>query len=64
MTTATWITIALLTPCWWAVGLCILAWLGHVSLRVRPLVSRLFAWLERVRAQPATESPMPRAAAA
>jgi hypothetical protein len=50
MTTATWIAIALLTPFWWGLGLFILAWLGDVSPRVRPRVSRLFDSLERTRA--------------
>ena len=64
MTAATWITIALLTPFWWGLGLFILAWLGDVSAPLRPRVRRLFDWLERTRAESPTESAMPRAAAA
>jgi hypothetical protein len=47
MTPATWITIALLMPFWWGLGLFILAWLGDVSPAVRRRVSRLFEWLRR-----------------
>lgn len=55
MTTGTWIAIALLTPFWWGLGLFILAWLGDVSPRVRPRVSRLFDYLERTRAESSNE---------
>jgi hypothetical protein len=55
MTTATWITIALLTPFWWGLGLFILALLGDVLPAFRPRVSRLFDWLERTRTD--TKSP-------
>jgi hypothetical protein len=64
MTTATWIAMALLTPFWWALCLFILAWFGDVSPRVRPRVSRLFDWLERMRAESPTEPAISRAAAA
>lgn len=64
MTTATWITVALLTPFWWGLGLFVLAWLGDVSHWWRPRVSRLFAWLERTSAASPTEPAMSRAAAA
>jgi len=55
MTTATWIAAALLTPFWWALGLFVLALLADVWPACRPRVSRLFASLERTRA----ESPNP-----
>ena len=64
MTTATWIAIALLTPFWWGLGLFILAWLGDVSPPLRARVSRLFDWLERMRAELANELAISRAAAA
>ena len=64
MTTATWIAVALLTPFWWGLGLFILAWLGDVSPPLRPRVSRLFDWLERMRAESPNELAMPRAEAA
>ena len=64
MTTATWITIALLTPFWWGLGLFILAWLGDVSPPLRSRVSRLFDWLERTRAESLNELAISRAAAA
>ena len=64
MPTAAWIAIALLTPFWWGLGLFILAWLGDVSPPLRRRVSRLFDWLERMRAESPTEPAMPRAAAA
>ena len=63
MTTATWIAI-LLTPFWWGLGLLILAWLGNVSPRLRPRVSRLFNWLERTRAQSPHQPAISRAVAA
>jgi hypothetical protein len=63
MTTATWLTIALLTPFWWGLGLFILAWLGDLSHSWRRRVSRLFAWLERTRTAAPTEPAMSRAAA-
>ncbi len=47
MTTATWITVALLAPFWWATGLFILALLGMVSPGLNARVSRLFDRLER-----------------
>ena len=64
MTTATWIAIALLTPFWWGLGLFILAWLGDVSPRLRPRVSRLFDWLERTRVESPAEPAISRAVAA
>jgi hypothetical protein len=64
MTTAAWIAIALLTPFWWGLGLFILACLGDVSPLLRPRVSRLFDWLERIRAESPTEPAMSRAVAA
>ena len=47
MQTATWITIALLTPFWWGLGLFVLALLGDLSPGERARVSRLFDRLER-----------------
>ena len=64
MTTAAWITVALLTPFWWAMGLFILALLGDLSPRWRPRVARLFDWLERTRAESPNEPAISRAAAA
>jgi hypothetical protein len=64
MTTATWITIALLAPFWWGLGLLILAWLGDVRPRSRSRVSRLFDWLEGTRAESPNEPAMSRAVAA
>ena len=64
MTTATWIAIALLTPFWWGLGLLILAWLGDVSPRLRPRLSRLFDWLERTRVEGPNEPAISRAVAA
>jgi hypothetical protein len=64
MTTATSITIALLTPFWWGMGLLILAWLGDVWPRSRARVSRLFDRLERTRAGSPDEPAVARAFAA
>jgi hypothetical protein len=63
LNTAVSIAIALLTPFWWGLGLLILAWLGDVSTRLRPRVSRLFDWLERTRVQPPNEPAISPAAA-
>jgi hypothetical protein len=49
------IACALLIPFWWALGLFILACLGDLSPRLRPLVSRLFDRLEGTRVQPPNE---------
>ncbi len=64
LNTAAPIAIALLTPFWWALGLLILAWLGDVSPRLRPRVSRLFDWLERTRVRPPNEPAISPAVAA
>jgi hypothetical protein len=64
MTTATWITIALLAPFWWGVALFILASAGDVLPAFWPRVSRLFDWLERTRAESPTDPAISRAAAA
>ena len=50
-----WIAIALLTPFWEGLGLLILAWLGDLSPWWRPRVSRLFDWLEHIRAESPNE---------
>ena len=42
MNTATWITIALLAPFWWGLGLLVLALLGDGLPGWRVRVSRLF----------------------
>ena len=42
MNTATWITIALLAPFWWGLGLLVLAVLGDGLPGWRVRVSRLF----------------------
>ena len=57
------IAVALLIPFWWALGLFIMACLGDLSPRVRPLVSRLFDRLERTRVQPLNEPAISPAAA-
>jgi len=62
--TATWITIGLLAPFWWGLGLLTLAWLGDVSPRLQPRVSRLFDRLERTHAASPAERAIPGAAAA
>ena len=59
MTTAKWITIGLLAPFWWGVGLLVLALLGDAFPRWHARASRLFAWLEGVRFEP----PPPRSTA-
>ena len=64
MTIAAWITVALLTPFWWGLGLFILAWFGDVSHWWRPRVSRLFDWLEGTRAKSPNELAISRAVAA
>jgi hypothetical protein len=64
MTTAIWITIALLTPFWWGLALFILALVGDVSPAFRPRASRLFDSLERTRAESRTEPAISRAVAA
>jgi hypothetical protein len=64
MTTATWITIALLTPFWWGLALLILALMGDVLPAFRRRVSRLFDWLEHTRVESATEPAISRAVAA
>jgi hypothetical protein len=64
MTTAVWIAVALLTPCWWGLGLLMLAWLGEVSAPLRPRVRRLFESLERTRAESPNEPAISRVAAA
>ena len=46
MDTATWVTIALLAPFWWGLGLFVLALLGDVVPGWRAVVSRLFDRLE------------------
>jgi hypothetical protein len=62
--TASSITIALLAPLWWGLGLFVLAVLGDLSPWWRPRVSRLFDWLERTRVEPPNEPPISRAVAA
>jgi hypothetical protein len=64
LNTAVLITIALLTPFWWALGLLILALLGDVWPRWRPRVSRLFDWLERTRVESPNEPAISRSVAA
>jgi hypothetical protein len=46
MQTAMWITIALLTPLWWGVGLMLLALLGDLWPRWHARVSALFDRIE------------------
>ena len=46
MQTATWITIALLAPFWWGLGLLLLALLGDLLPGWRARVSGLFDRLE------------------
>lgn len=46
MHTAMWITIALLAPFWWGLGLLLLALLGDLSPGWRRRVSRLFDRLQ------------------
>ena len=64
LNTAASITIALLTPFWWGLGLFILALLGDVSTRWRPRVSRLFDWLERTHVESPNEPAISRTVAA
>ena len=64
LNTAGSIAIALLTPFWWGLGLLILAWLGDVSPWWRPRVSRLFDWLEHMRAESPNERAISAAVAA
>jgi hypothetical protein len=47
------ITIVMLLPFWWGMGLLALALLGDLSPRWRPRVSRLFERLERMQRAPA-----------
>ena len=47
MHTAMWITVALLTPFWWGLGLFVLALLGDLFPAGRARVSRLLDRLER-----------------
>jgi len=51
-----WITIALLTPLWWAAGLLLLAVLGDLSPRWQARVSALFERIESRRGEPAREA--------
>jgi hypothetical protein len=53
MQTVMWITIALLTPLWWAAGLLLLAVLGDLSPRWHSRVSALFDRIEGRRGEPA-----------
>ena len=48
-----WITVALLTPFWWAVGLFVIALLGDLSASWRVRASRLFNRLEGTHFAPA-----------
>ena len=50
--TATWITIALLAPFWWGLGLLLLAWLGDVVTAWRGPVSRLLDRLDSTHRAP------------
>ncbi len=52
MNATTLITIALLLPFWWGMGLLALALLGDVSSWWRPRVSRLFDRLDRMGRMP------------
>jgi hypothetical protein len=56
MQTAMWITIALLTPLWWAAGLLLLAVLGDLSPRWQARVSALFDRIEGRRGEPARDA--------
>jgi len=60
----TWITIGLLMPFWWALGLLIMACLGDLSPRLQPGVSQLFDRLERPSAPAHGKRETSRAAAA
>jgi hypothetical protein len=64
LNTAVSITIALLTPFWWGLGLLILACLGDVFPRLRLRVSRLFDWLERTHVESPNEPAISRTVAA
>lgn len=55
----TWITILLLTPFWWAMGLLMLALVGDVSPSWRPQASRLFDRLEHMRPEPPASTATP-----
>jgi len=46
LTISQWITVALLTPLWWAAGLLVVALLGDRSASWRVRASRLFGRLE------------------
>jgi len=60
----TWITIGLLMPFWWALGLFGLACLGDASALWQPRVSRLFDRLERTSAPSGRRADISPAAAA
>ena len=64
MRTATLITVALLTPFWWGVGLLVLALIGDLSPSARPLVSRLLERLEGTPRQPPAPTAVPQRYAA
>jgi hypothetical protein len=51
-----WITVGLLTPLWWALGLLLLAVLGDLSPGRRARVSALFDLIERGRGELAREA--------
>ena len=65
LTTGTWITVALLAPFWWGMGLLLVALLGDVSASGRVRIARLFNRLEGDRspsAEPAASYPSRHAA--
>jgi hypothetical protein len=59
MKTATLITVALLAPFWWGMGLLLLALIGDLSRSARPRVSRLLERLEGTRPEPRAPAEIP-----
>lgn len=57
MTTAQWITVALLAPAWWGMGLMLLALLADLFPSWRERVSAVFNRLERAPKEPSIDVP-------
>lgn len=57
MTTAQWITIALLAPVWWGMGLMLLALLADLFPSWRERVFAVFNRLERTPKEPPMDVP-------
>ena len=59
LTVSQWITVALLTPFWWGMGLLVVALLGDISPSWRVRATRLFNRLEGIHSAPAEQAGLP-----